>query len=231
LNPYELPSVEHDDAQSMTKVLPALVDLWIVLVWFVGAAAIGALVWWQVTPLAEYTRTAQNGSMDEQQLAVQIAADGWFFVVAAVGGLVSGFVLILLRHRNPIVTVIGIAAGGVLAYFLMREIGLVLGPPDPTDALRTASVGDKVPLQLKPVSDGLLYVWSVAALAGALVALLITELRHANRAHNESMRQYVYGGQYPVQGSAPGPVQHPGWPYQPSSPGPESQPGGIGGNG
>ena len=73
---------------------PAVVDVGVVA--RPGSSSLGVLgafVWWQLTPLAEFTRTATNAQMDEEQLGRQVAADGWFFVVAAVGGLLSGMLL------------------------------------------------------------------------------------------------------------------------------------------
>ena len=91
-----------------------LTSLSIVLAWFVTAALIGAVIWWQVTPLAEFTRTANNATMDEEQLAKQFSTDGWFITIAAAGGLLSGVLLVLLRRRNPVLMVLFLAVGGAL---------------------------------------------------------------------------------------------------------------------
>ncbi|RNL64986.1 hypothetical protein EFK50_03130 [Nocardioides marmoriginsengisoli] len=185
--------VDDFDAMLLRKVLPRLVDLSFVLAWFVVAGLIAAVIWWQVTPLAEYTRTTDNGTMDEQQLAVQVAADGWFFVVAAVGGAVSGLALMLLRFRAPVLMVVWIVAGSTLAWYLTKEIGLLLGPGDPNAALASVAVGDKVPLQLEYASKGLAFVWPTAALAGALVGLVGGEMRESSRSYHQALQQYGYG--------------------------------------
>lgn len=149
----------------------AAIDLGVVATWFLVAGLLGALIWWQVTPLAEYTRTADNGVLDEQQLGKQFATDGWFFTIAVAGGLLSGVALALWRRRDPILTVVLLAAGGVFATFVMMQAGLLLGPGDPGTALKAVAVGAKVPLQLKTSAGTVWIAWSMGAMFGALGVL------------------------------------------------------------
>lgn len=147
---------------------PLARDLAVVVGWFVVAAVIGALVWWQVTPLAEYTRTATSGQMDEEQLGRQVSADGWFFVIGTLGGLVSGVALLALRRRDPVATVVLVTLGGLLASWLMLRLGLWLGPASPKDVLPHVAVGHKVPMQLKTSATGVDLAWPLGALLGAV---------------------------------------------------------------
>jgi hypothetical protein len=153
-----------------------------VLVWFLVLAVLAAVVWWQLTPLAEYTRTADNAQMDEQELGRQVAADGWYVVVAAVGGLLSGVMLLSLRRRDPVATVLLVVLGSLLCGWVMLRIGLWLGPADPKSVLPHAAVGSKVPLQLKPKVTGVLYVWPIMALMGAIGVIWGTDEARAPRA-------------------------------------------------
>jgi hypothetical protein len=161
---------------------PLARDVAVVLAWFVAAAVLGALLWWQVTPLAEYTRTATNAEMGEDQLAKQVSADGWFFVIGAVGGLLSGVVLSLLRRRDPVATVVLVTLGALLATWLMLRLGLWLGPANPKDVLTDVPVGHKVPLQLKTSADGVLFTWPLGALLGAVAVLWGSDERHRAKA-------------------------------------------------
>jgi hypothetical protein len=147
---------------------PLVRDAAFVLAWFVVLAVVAAVVWWQVTPLAEYTRTADNAQMDEQQLGRQVAADGWYVVIAGVGGLLSGIMLLSLRRRDPVATVVLVVLGSLLGGWLMLRLGLWLGPSDPKSVLPHVPVGTKVPLQLEPKATGVLYVWPIMALVGAI---------------------------------------------------------------
>lgn len=175
----ELTALAETEQPTFAALLkPVLADVGVVLAWFVVAGLIGALVWWQVTPLAEYTRSGAKATLDEEQLSVEVASDGWFFVVAAVGGLLSGVSLLSWRRRDPVVMVILVAAGGVLATFLMIKAGLVLGPSDPQEMFASAKEGAKIPLQLKIRSDGLWVVWSVTALLGAVGVIWGTDHHH-----------------------------------------------------
>ncbi|MFL6060470.1 MAG: hypothetical protein ACJ72E_04490 [Marmoricola sp.] len=205
--PPALPAARQSDpgGELFKKLLPSLVDVWVVAAWFAVLGVLAALLWWQVTPLAAFTRTAQNGSMDEQQLSKEIAADGWFFVIAAAGGLVSGLALVLWRGRRPILMVLLILGGGFLATLLMTRCGLWFGPRDPAHVLNGLAVGQKAQLQLKTQSKGLLYVWPMAALAGALLGLWGGEYNESRKRHAAAMAEFRAGTvPGPASGSLPG---------------------------
>jgi len=158
-------------SRASVLLVPVLRDAVVVLVWFAVAGVLGALVWWQVTPLAEFTRSTAGGQMGEDQLGRQVAADGWYFVIATAGGLVSGVALTALRRRDPLVTVVLVALGSLVAAGLMLWVGLVVGPGNPDAALAHAAVGDKVPMQLKTQASGVTFMWPIAALLGAVGVL------------------------------------------------------------
>jgi hypothetical protein len=147
---------------------PVVRDVGVVLAWFVVLGVLSAVLWWQLTPLAEYTRTATSAEMGEEQLARQVSADGWYVTIAAVGGLFSGIGLLSLRRRDPVVMVVLVTLGGLLCAWVMLRVGLWLGPADPNSVLRHVAVGGKVPVQLKPKASGVVYVWPITALLGAI---------------------------------------------------------------
>lgn len=158
-------------------------DAAIVVGWFVALGVLAAVVWWQLTPLAEYTRTATNAQMDEEQLGVQVSADGWYLTIAAVAGLLSGVALPSLRRRDPVAMVVLLTLGSLLGGWLMMRVGLWLGPADPKTVLPHVSVGSKVPLRLEPHAHGVIYAWPIAALLGAVGVIWGTEDR--GEAHRE----------------------------------------------
>jgi len=186
-------------AEPTRSLAPAIRDgltsLSIVLAWFGVAAVIGAVIWWQVTPLAAYTRTSDNATMDEAQLAKQFGTDGWFWVVGSAAGLISGLVLVLLRRRNPILMVLLVTVGGAFATAVMLQLGLLLGPSDPSSVLAHTPVGDKVPLQLKPDAHGVWFAWSISALFGAILALWISEAREDSSRRHPALPGYGPGEQ------------------------------------
>ena len=175
-----IPAAAPQTTESRPSLLrhPLVRDVAVVLAWFVVAARLGALLWWQITPWAEYTRTATNAEMGEDQLGRQVSADGWFFMIGGVGGLISGVALSLLRRRDPVATVVLVTLGGLLATWLMLRVGLWLGPANPKDVLAHVPVGHKVPLQLKTSADGVLFTWPLGALLGAIAVLWSSDERH-----------------------------------------------------
>jgi hypothetical protein len=149
------------------------VDALVVAVWFAVAGAVGAVVWWQVTTLPKLTRAGDSASQAADQLSVQVGIDAWFFVVAAVGGLLSGIVLLWWRRRDPLLMVILVALGAGLASWVMVRAGLTLGPAPELATLRGLKEGDEVSMQLKLHASGLVWIWPVAALLGALLQMWV----------------------------------------------------------
>jgi uncharacterized membrane protein len=143
----------------------------LVLGWFAGLGVLGGVLWWLLTPLAEWTRTAKSASMDELNLGITVAADGWFFVIGAVGGLLSGFVLAAWRRRDPVTTVLLLTVGAGLASVLMYVVGHVLGPGALQESLAHARVGEKVPVPLDVAAPAVYLVWPVATLLTAVAVL------------------------------------------------------------
>lgn len=156
-------------------VLPVLLDVVVVAVWFVVAGALGAFVWSRVTTLPQLTRAGDNGTLAPDQLVKQVGIDGWFFVIAVVGGLVSGLVLLTWRKRDPVLTVVLVVLGSGLASWLMVELGRALGPEDELTALRQVAEGGHVSMQLQLSAPGVAWVWLVTAAVGALVQLWVLE--------------------------------------------------------
>jgi len=156
-----------------SNVRSAAVDALVVIVWFAVAGALGAVVWWQVTTLPKLTRAGDSASQAPDQLANQVGIDGWFFVVALAGGLLSGIVLLAWRRRDPLLMIFLVALGGGLAAWLMVRAGLALGPSPELAALRDLADGAKVSMQLKLHAPGIALVWPIAALLGAVLQLWV----------------------------------------------------------
>lgn len=155
----------------MSAALAPLRDAVVVLVWFVVAAVVAAVIWWQVTPLPVYTRTKQGAVMDQVQLGGQVAVDGWYFLLAVGLGLVSGVVLTAWRRRDAVATVVLVALGAVAAAWIAIVLGRWLGPPDPHGLMNHLAVGAHAPVQLQLTSHGEWLVWPMAALLGAVAVL------------------------------------------------------------
>jgi hypothetical protein len=160
---------------------PLLADAAVVLAWFVVLGVVAAVLWWQLTPLAEYTRTATSAQMNEEELGRQVAADGWYVALAAIGGVLSGITLLSWRRRDPLAMVVLVTIGSAVAAWVMLRVGLWLGPADPKSVLPTVTEGTKVPLQLKPEVTGVAYVWPIGVLLGAIGVIWGTDDFKARR--------------------------------------------------
>lgn len=161
---------------------PALVrDALVTAVWFVIAGLLGALVWSQITTLPKVAKSGTDATVSPSQLVEQVGIDGWFFVIAAVGGLLSGVVLLAWRRNDPVAMVVLVVLGGVLASYLMIHLGLALGPEKELTALRGAPDGATVPMQLKLHAEGMTWVWPIGAALGALAELWVLEKPHQAR--------------------------------------------------
>lgn len=149
-------------------------DLLVIAGVFLVLAVVGAVVWDQVADLAEFTRVKGNATMDEFQLGRQISADGWYSLIAVVGGLVAGVGLMLWRSADALATMIAIGLSAAAASFVTLKVGLLLGPPDPKSVLKSTAVGAKVPTQLELHAHGLMLIWPLAAVLGAVAVLFLT---------------------------------------------------------
>lgn len=171
-----------DNASSVPTPSPAppssrwgavVLDVVIVAVWFAVAGVVGGWIWAHVTSLPQVTKVGNAASVPSEELTKQVGMDSWFFVIALVGGLVSGILLLAWRRRDPLVMVVLVVLGGGLAAWLMLHLGEALGPDDPVAALRKLPEGAKVSEQLQLHADGVLWVWSIAAAFGALLYLWV----------------------------------------------------------
>ena len=165
---------ERPAAQDTRPALVAgAIDALIVAVWFAVAGLVGAVVWWQMTTLPKVTKVGEAASVAPAELIRQVGIDGWFFVIAAVGGLLSGLVLLIWRWRDPLLMVVLVALGGGVASWLMIHVGRALGPSDPVTALRGMRESAEVPMQLELHAPGIAWIWSVFAVLGAIVYIWV----------------------------------------------------------
>ena len=150
-----------------------LLDVLVVLVWSVVAGVVGAVVWSQVVTLPLVTRSGNAAAVTPDQLVKEVGLDGWYFVIAAVGGLLAGLVLMALRRRDPLLMVLLVTLGAGLSAWLMLRLGTALGPGDEVAALRKLGDGDTAPMRLTLHATGVAWTWPVLAALGALVDLWV----------------------------------------------------------
>ena len=169
----ESPSSAPAPTSTSSWIVPALLDALIVAVWFAAAGLVGGWVWAHVVDFPQVTKEGNNATVASEELAKQVGMDGWFVVIALVGGLVSGVALMVWRHRDPLLTVALVTLGGGLASWLMLQSGEAFGPGDPIAALRKLPDGAHVSEQLVLHAHGVAWVWPIAAAFGALLYIWV----------------------------------------------------------
>jgi heme/copper-type cytochrome/quinol oxidase subunit 2 len=148
-------------------------DVVVVLAWFLVAGLVAGVVWWLVADPPQATRAAEGVVVEPQELTKQVSIDGWYFVVAAVGGLLSGIALLAWRHRDPLLMVVLVTLGGGLAALVSLRLGHLLGPGAVLEALRGKPQGAHALEPLTLHATGMEWVWPATAAMGALVHLWV----------------------------------------------------------
>lgn len=152
---------------------PALLQLVLALAVLAVLGVVAGVVW-------EWLWSAPKGvvmdhtwvATDEASLRAQFSGTGWYVVVASAAGLLGGAVVALFVDRFPLVTLVGVVLGSVLAAWLMYVVGVALGPGDPQTLAHAAKDGTHLPGQLQLAHKS---PWT-ALPAGALVALAMVFL-------------------------------------------------------
>jgi hypothetical protein len=147
------------------------VDAIVVLGGFLLAGVIAGVVWPHLGHPVVVTRTSAGVVTGELDLSHRIDHDGWYCVLAAVGGLLLGAVMTVWRRSHEVVTVLLVTSGAFLAAWLTAVIGTALGPDDPQKALAHAAVGATAPERVTVSAHAAYLVWPITAVVGALVVL------------------------------------------------------------
>jgi hypothetical protein len=175
----------------------------------VGTALLGVAVgftWAAVAPRA-LAVVVSRGSADvvNPETNAFIAADGWFTLLTALGGVVSGLLgyMLTARRHGPI----GMAAvviGGLPAALIAMWIGQELGNAGFDHALAAGRAGVLVHAPLSLGGIGALAFWPLFAglTAGGIEAVSQFRERQAAR---ERLRSYSPPGPSPVPGTE-GPI-------------------------
>jgi hypothetical protein len=163
------PAAASSASSASSWVVPVLLDVLIIGAWFAAAGLVGGWLWAHLTSLPQVAKEGNSATVASEELAKQVAMDGWFFLIAAIGGVVSGLFLLVWRRRDPILAVVLVTLGGGLASWLMVHAGEAFGPGDPIAALRQLPDGAHVSEQLRLHAPGVAWVWPIAAAFGALL--------------------------------------------------------------
>jgi hypothetical protein len=148
-------------------------DVAVVFGVFLVLAVVGAVLWWQLVDLPMAMLSNGRVVIAPNDLTQEIGIDGWYALIALAGGLLAGAGLTAWRRTDPLVTVAAIGLAAVLAGWVMRALGQLLGPANPVTALKGAHSGATAPVRLVLHASGVVWLWPTAAALGALVWLYL----------------------------------------------------------
>lgn len=146
-----------------------------VLLVVAGAALLGAVcgvlweLWW--TPPTGLVRD-QVWYPDVDGVRQLFSGTGLYVVIGLAGGVLLGAGCAWLFHRVELVTLAAVAAGSVLAGWLMYEVGTVLAPPDPAAAASTANDNTELPGTLEVDGNGAFVAFPAGAMTGITVVFI-----------------------------------------------------------
>jgi hypothetical protein len=175
----DAPAVPAPGAAARPDWRGALLQAVVVVVGFAVVGAICGLIWealWSPAPGAVVKHVWYPLSWDRAQPAA-FAGTGWFVVISIVAGALLGALAAWRLDRAELVTLAAVAVGGVLAAYLMREVGLHRSPADPQHLAKTAADGTRLPSSLRLSSWGVLAAFPGAGLAGLATVLLTVSKR------------------------------------------------------
>lgn len=146
-----------------------------------GAAAAAALVllgapvglvWAALVPRAQWVVGADGATLLRPETEVFVAADGYFLLVGALAGVLTGVAAYLLARRWAPGVVLGLAGGGVAASVVAAVAGGRLGRAGFLRAVDRAPTGTRLAQFASVRADAVLLAWPVVAVAvlAALVA-------------------------------------------------------------
>lgn len=154
-----------------TAPSPVRVLVQITVVSVVAGLLMGVL-WWLLSPDVHGVVIDGGLGADSREGQKLFERDAVFTLLGAGFGLVLAVVFMIWHRRNPVTTLVALAALGVAGSLIARFAGELLGPSD--DVTGLANGTDRLfPLRLD--SDAALLVWSMVAVVVAAVIALFRE--------------------------------------------------------
>jgi hypothetical protein len=154
-----------------------------------GSAVIGiagGLVWAAVAPRVQYQMYAlkpePTAYATNPETSAFIAADGWYCVIALVGGALIGLLAYLFAiRRYGALAMAGAVAGSIAAAFIAQWLGhQASGGTGFNELLATSKPGTYLNAPISLGSHGALAFWplAAAAVAGGIELLVVMRDRH-----------------------------------------------------
>ena len=147
-------------------------DVTLVLAASAAAGALCGLLWeWWWTPPTGLV-LEHVWYPDLEGVRQLFSGTGLYVIVGLLGGVLLGAVSAWFIDRVELVTLGAVAAGSVLAGWLMFQVGTALAPPDPTVAARSAADYKELPGALEIEGAGAFVAFPAGALTGLTVVFI-----------------------------------------------------------
>ncbi|MGH3362107.1 MAG: hypothetical protein ACRDOM_06575 [Nocardioides sp.] len=164
----EAPDLQHDEGRPGRGWFDALV----VLAAFAAAGALAGVVWEWVWSPPSGVALQRQWVLDSDGLRDSFSGTGTYVVVASLTGIVMGSLAGFLFDRSELATLAAVAVGGLLAAWLMQQVGEALGPPDPDPIAATSKNYTPIPGNLDVSGRSPWVAFPGGALLGLIVVLL-----------------------------------------------------------
>ncbi|MGI8523131.1 MAG: hypothetical protein ACR2K3_07450 [Nocardioides sp.] len=159
-------------------LLPAVLQLVVVVACFAAAGVVAGVLWelaW--TPPEQIIDRHQIFYVDYASLLRVFSGTGLYVAIAvAVSALISVAVCLVVR-RHELVTLGAVLVGSTLAAWLMRLVGVALGPDNPKTVEATARNGTRAAAYLVVDGRSPYLMWPVAALLVLAVVFFAKQRR------------------------------------------------------
>ncbi len=201
---------------------------------------LGGLLWGHLAPRAVYVVVSRGtAQVVNPETGAFIAADGWFCVLGAAGGIVSGLLGYRLAvRRYGALPMLGVLGGGLAAAYVAMKLGQQAGKAQFYRLLASSKPGTQLRAPVNLGAHAALAFWPLAAglVAGGIEAVVLLRQRKlAQRSGYRPGRAYASV----LAARLPGPGRHgrsagtaqspPGKPGEPPQPGGAPWPGEPGG--
>ena len=147
----------------------------LVLAAFVVSGVVLGVLWAEVVWTPPQGRVTDGAwyPAGEQALSAQTGGTASYVLLAAAGGLVLGLLSAWAATRAELLVLGAVVVGGALAAYLMWQVGVLLGPPDPASLAASATNGTRLPGSLAVAGASPFLTLPTIALAVLAVALLV----------------------------------------------------------
>jgi len=147
-----------DTIRTVRRLRINLVKAGVIALALVPLGAVAGLLWSAIAPAAQYVVTEAGPRLADPETQALIEADGWFAVITAAFGLLTGAAAYAVGRRAPVGALLGLVAGGCAAAYVALLVGGAAA-----ETARAADEGITMISSLDVTAPGVLVAWPLFA--------------------------------------------------------------------